>query len=123
MRFSPPKTKKAQCFFLGLVNYCCQWILTFMSMDPDIMTIFYAQHVLRMLLREGTPFQHSNCFCVLLQHWDCLIIVFHFIFISLKWQAQEHGGGYRLVAYLSSTFDTVVCVMPVLQASYDNVRC
>ncbi|KAL7869660.1 hypothetical protein AOLI_G00136480 [Acnodon oligacanthus] len=117
----PPVTKQAMLSFLGLVNYCRQWALDCSTHDkilrqacakdsPDKLVwtepMYHAFRTLKAALCSAPALGLAN-----------YGLPFH-LYVSENGTtaagvlAEEHGGNYRPVAYLSKSLDLVIQGMP-----------
>ncbi|KAK1802157.1 hypothetical protein P4O66_021828 [Electrophorus voltai] len=116
-----PSTKQAMLSFLGLINYCCQWVPDCSFHDkvhrqgcgkdcPDTLVwteaMYHSFRTLKSALCSapalGLPNNNLPFHLYVSENGSTAVGVL----------AQEHGGSYRSVAYLSKTFDSVVQGMP-----------
>ncbi|KAJ1098965.1 hypothetical protein NDU88_004071 [Pleurodeles waltl] len=121
---NPPTTRRDVRMFLGMVGYCCQWILNFSVISkplvrltvkevkdgPDVITLSKKEMKAFTELREcicrapalGMP-DYTKPFVLFCHESDAC-------FLSVL--TQVHGGTNRPVAYFSVTLDPVAAALP-----------
>ena len=117
----PPETKKAMASFLGLTNFCRAWIPDCSFHDKALRAACAETEPERIVWTKEMMFSFSALKRALcsspglgLPNYE---IPFHLYVkegagTTAAVLAQEHGNGYRPVAYLSKTFDPIVQGMP-----------
>lgn len=118
-----PKTKHQMMAFLGLVNYCRQWISDCSHYDKILRSLYDSKAAMSTALSWTTTAEEAyrlvkNALCsspVLgLPNYTLPfhLYVHHAKGTACAVLAQPHGGGMRPVAFLSKTLDTTAQGLP-----------
>ncbi|KAK1800694.1 hypothetical protein P4O66_005518, partial [Electrophorus voltai] len=98
----PPYTKQAMLSFLGLVNYCRQWVPD-CSIHEKVLGQGCRKDCPDTLVWTETMHQSFRT----LKSASCSAPALGLPNYNLPFHLYEHGGSYGPVAYLSKTFDSV----------------